>query len=112
MTKRQLFATIVFETQKEFDNYDLVEHQLMKCYDIMVREVKGFQNLSLTKQWYIVHTACLISVGSSMRQLRGFRIFGPKKEPSNIEKNFSIEIDFEEKERLELKEQKKLNNSH
>jgi len=99
--KRKLFKDVVFEVMKDAEEFDKVEYTMLRAYDIFSREMDSFKKLSVLNQYWICHTAGLISLGSAMATMRRLSVF-KKKDPSKTEINFSLEYGFKETDLLNI----------
>lgn len=106
--KRKIFENVVFEVFKNEQEYDKTHYQLMRAYDIYSKKVKGFIKLSPELQYSIVNTACIMAMGSSLRQLRTIEILTRNKPVHDIERDYSPEYGYVEPSKLTIKETKKL----
>lgn len=105
---RRGFEHLVFEIFKNEETYDKTSHQLMRAYDLMSKKVKSFKNMTLSNQYDICNTACLMAMGSSLRQLRTIEILRKNKPVHDIERDYSPEYGFNEPDKLLLHEIKLL----
>lgn len=107
--KRKIFENVVFEIFKNEDAYDKANYQLMRAYDIYCKKVKAFNSFSVSVQYDIVSTACLMSMGSAMRQLRTIEILRTNKPVRDIERDYCPEFGYEKPEQLSITAQKLIN---
>lgn len=105
---RKSFEHLVFEIFKNEVAYDKTHYQLMRAYDIMYIKVKQFKSMTLNTQYDIVNTACIMAMGSSLRQLRVIEILRKNKPVHDIERDYSPEYGYKEPELLHIKQQKLL----
>lgn len=108
MDNRKAFEHLVFEIFKNEVAYDKTHHQLMRGFDLMNKKVKTFKSMSLSIQYDIVNTACLMAMGSSLRQLRTVEILRKNKPVHDIERDFCPEYGFNEPNILPINKQKLL----
>jgi hypothetical protein len=105
---RKSFEHLVFEIFKDDVSFDKAKHQLLRAYDLMTEKVKSFKNMSLKNQYDICSIACLMAMGSSLRQLRKIEILRTNKPVHDIEKKYSPEYGFTEPTTLNIAERKLL----
>lgn len=108
MNDRKQFEYFVFEVFKNENEFDRTNHQLLRAYDLMSKKVKGFSKMKLSTKYEICNTACLMAMGSSLRQLRQIEALTKNKPVHDIERDYSPEYGYKEPDRLELKERKLL----
>lgn len=100
---RKSFEHLVFNIFKNENEYDKTHYQLMRTYDLMNIKVKAFKKMSLETQYDICNIACIMAMGSSLRQLRVIEILRKNKPVHDIERDYCPEYGFKEIERLQLK---------
>ncbi len=99
---RKLFKDILFELFKEDENFDKMEFRFLKVFDIYIKKVKSFKNMSAVTQYFICETALFISLGEGSSVLREVGGIFRKKEPSWIEQKYSSEYGYNDPNKINI----------
>ncbi len=88
MNELKLLKDVVFETYGQNEHFDELQKKFIDCYNIFLKEVKGFKKLNFVTKYEILSTTILIATQTSTSIVRQFRIL---KESDPTDLKYSLE---------------------